>query len=128
MKVKDLIKLLEGLPQNSDITVWNGLVGDIMPIGDVIRTEVVRMSFDYYVSTCFLEEVVREGRDENDLYTENEIAELKKSHKKYHTYELNQYVSDDDIKSGRYDSKKVCILEPKLTGKKSFDRLGEISY
>lgn len=128
MKVKDLITLLEGLPKNAEITVWNGLVGDVMPIGKVVRTEMVRMSFDYYVSTCFLEDVIRNGRDKDVPYTEEEISELKASHKKYYTYELNQYVSDEDIKSGRYDAKKVCVLEPKLTGKRTCDRLGEISY
>lgn len=129
MKVKDLIYYLQQLPQNQEIMIWNGYVGDVMPINSsVVRTELVKLDFDEYLQRCFAEEVVREGRDKNINFSEEEISELRRSYKEHYSFELNQYVTDEDIKSGRYKCKKICVLQPKLTGKKMFDRLGEVSY
>lgn len=129
MKVKDLIQQLQQLPQNQEIMIWNGYVGDVMPINPlVVRTELVKLEFEEYVQRCFIEEVIHYGRDKNVVFTEEEISELRQSYKEHYSFEMNQYVTEEDIKSGRYRCKKICVLQPKPTGKKMFDRLGEVSY
>jgi hypothetical protein len=43
-------------------------------------------------------------------------------------WEMNGYVTEDDIKSKRWKRKKVYLISPKLRGERSMDRIGVVEY
>jgi hypothetical protein len=57
-----------------------------------------------------------------------EVAQLKKNYNKVHEWELNPYVTLEDVQEKRYSLKNIYILNAKPRGVKSFDRLGDIDY
>lgn len=43
-------------------------------------------------------------------------------------WELNEYVSEEDIANKRYKKKSVVFIQPKKRGVSTFDRSGTIEY
>lgn len=126
MRKNDLIKMLQELPGNPEVVVWNGYVGDWMHLGKPSVEPLVKTSFKYFCETVRMEECVRK-EDFSLQQTAEEIAELKKIHRK-HQYEINPYVSTSDIKQKRYVQKNVVMLQPTPRGITAYDRIGNISY
>lgn len=123
MKKNDIIKMLEAIPGNPEIMLWNGMVGDVQNIDPVlIKERLVK-----YEKEPYLRAVEHETRGDGEEWTE---AERKYWEKVWNAqgYEMNQFVYADDIKKGLYRAKQVYIMQAKLSGKKTFDRFGEISY
>lgn len=128
MRKNDLIKLLQDLPGNPEIKLWNGLVGDVVDIKqDITQVRLVKQSSDDYIERCRIEEC----RDRNDWrfqFTSDEIAGLSKNYKKHSEWELNEYVDSDRIKNKDYKQKIIYVIDAKIMNKKCYDRLGKISY
>jgi hypothetical protein len=59
-----------------------------------------------------------------------EVAELTKRHKsgKVNKWEMNPYVTLEDVEAKRYSLKKVLIHQAKVKGESTWDRMGSISY
>lgn len=123
MKVKQLKVLLANLPDNADIMLWNGLVDDVMPIDSVNETRVIKPTLDFYRKCCLMDK----GLSPNAIATDDQERKIKGSYNRL-TYEHNRFVPDQWLKEGTHKSKRVFVIDAKLTGKSIHDRLGSISY
>lgn len=128
MKKSKLIEMLNTIPGNPDIILWNGMVGDWMDIAPApVEGSLVKMSFESYVRHVEFEH----KRDRNDFdykLSAEQITELKKSYRQHYGWECNEFVTTEDVKSGRYKEKTVYYINAKKRGISTFDRLGDISY
>lgn len=128
MKKDKLIKLLEALPGNPDIVLWNGMVGDWMDVAPaLVEASLVKMSFEAYVRHVEFEH----KRDRNDFdfkLSPEQIEELKKSYRKHYQWECNEFVTAKDVKNGTYTKKRVWYINAKRRGVSTWDRLGDIEY
>lgn len=128
MKKSKLIEMLNALPGDPEIKLWNGMVGDWMDISPaLVPSDLVKETLDHWLEMCRLEECV-DRRDWTYQMPAEEIADLTKRYPKVHKWELNPYVTLDDVKKKHYNLKKIFILNAKIKGEKSYDRMGDISY
>ena len=124
MRKNQLIEILKNIKGNPEIMIWNGLVEDVQPIGkEVVECKLYKLSFECYKERVNLQRVYQDNLPE---LSDDELKLLYKKHKvgQYEAY--NYYPPDDNDKA--YDKKTVFVLEPKVTGKTHFDRLGTIAY
>ena len=147
MRKNDLIKMLQSIKGNPDIMLWNGLVGDVVPLDkNMIPVELYKDSLDY-IKKLYEFEYIRQlmqtlpsDMNEDEQYNiayimlhENKQL-LDKLHrsatKKYSTkkYEYRTSVNDEFLKSGKLKCKKVLVLQARKTGKTCWDRAGSIRY
>jgi hypothetical protein len=128
MKKSKLIAMLNALPGDPDIKLWNGMVGDWMEIDPtLVAQELVKQTLEHWLEMCRLQDC----RDRNDWDYQmpaEEVARLTKSYSKLHKWEMNPYITLEDVKAKRYSTKKVLIMQSKRKGVKTFDRFGDISY
>ena len=128
MKKNDLIKLLQGVPGNPEVVLWNGMVGDYMHIDpQLVEGDLVKQTFSDY-SKRIVNEEKRIRRDWEYELSPEEAEALKGSYRKYVKWEVNQYVTLEDIKEKRYTSKRVFYINAKSRGETMHDRLGNIHY
>lgn len=123
MRKNDLIKKLQAMSGNPEIMLWNGLVGDFVPIGNIGDADLVKQTKDNYMKIA----TWREQRDGVQPDTDR-LKELEQNYQKVCRYELNRFVTQEDIKSGHYKQKRIMYIDAKLTGKRSMDRQGVIDY
>lgn len=124
MRKNDLIKLLQEIKGNPEIYIWNGFVEDYQPINkDLVEVELHKLSFTGYKERVNIQ---RQSREKLPPLSDEEAKMLYKKHN-IGAWELFSYYPPD--KSDKwYNRKRVYLLEPKKTGKTTFDRLGDISY
>ncbi len=67
------------------------------------------------------------GLSPNAIATDDQERKIKGSYNRI-TYEHNRFVPDQWLKEGTHKSKRVFVIDAKLTGKSIHDRLGSISY
>ena len=119
--------MLQTLPGNPEMVLWNGYVSDYMHIDKLIDSNVVKYDYDYFLEQCRLEECVRLKNWEYQL-SEEEVADCKRAYRQNHEWDVNPYVTEEDVKEKRYKSKRVVYINAKLRGKTMGDRLGSVSY
>ena len=128
MKKSKLIEMLNALPGNPDIKLWNGMVGDWVEIDPLlVEQHLVKQTLEHWLEMCRLQDC----RDRNDWDYQmpaEEVAQLTNSYSKLHKWEMNPYITLEDVKAKRYSAKKVLIMQAKRKGVKTFDRLGDIEY
>jgi hypothetical protein len=127
MRKDKLIKMLQEIPGNPDILLWNGLVSDWTDIAKPVKTELFKMKKDYWLELCRLEEC-RDLKDWNHQLPEDYKNDLSKRYNKLHDWEFNSYVTDDDIKEKRYSVKTIYCLDAKPRGKTDYTRGGSCDY
>jgi hypothetical protein len=128
MKKSKLIEMLNRLEGDPEIKLWNGMVGDWMDIDrELVPSDLVKQTFAHWLEMCRVEEC-KDRRDWDYQMPAEEVARLKKDYNKVNTWELNPYVTLEDVQEKRYSLKNIYILNAKTKGVKSFDRLGEIDY
>lgn len=139
--------MLQSIKGNPDIMLWNGFVGDVVPLDkNMISVELYKDSLDY-IKKLYEFEYIRQlmqtlpsDMNEDEQYNiayimlhENKQL-LDKLHrsatKKYLTrkYEYRTSVNDEFLKSGKLKCKKVLVLQARKTGKTCWDRAGSIRY
>ena len=124
MRKNQLIEILKNIKGNPEIMIWNGIVEDVQPIGkEVVECRLFKLSFEGYKERVNLQRVYRENLPE---LLDDELKALYKKHKIGQYEAFNYYAPDDNDKA--YNKKTVFVLEPKVTGKTHFDRLGAITY
>lgn len=124
MRKNQLIEILKNIKGNPEIMIWNGLVEDVQPIAkEVVECKLYKLSFEGYKERVNLQRVYRENLPE---LLDDELKALYKKHKIGQYEAFNYYAPDDNDKA--YNKKTVFVLEPKVTGKTHFDRLGTITY
>ncbi len=129
MKKSKLIEMLNSIEGDPEIKLWNGYVGDYMDVGGLIQTDLVKMNLPYFMEMVRLEDCRDvEGDPKTHQLSSFDDEHSRACYKKYHNWEMNDYVTDEDIKAKRYKRKKIVILSAKLRGISTFDRIGGISY
>jgi hypothetical protein len=128
MKKSKLIEMLNRLEGDPEIKLWNGMVGDWMDIDrELVPSDLVKQSLEHWLEMCRVQEC-RERRDWDYQLPAEEVAALKKDYNRVNTWELNPFVTLEDVQEKRYKLKNIYILNAKTKGVKAFDRLGDIDY
>lgn len=128
MKKSKLIEMLNKLEGDPEIKLWNGMVGDWMDIDpELVPSDLVKQTLTHWLEMCRIEECI-DRKDWDYKMPPEEVAELTKNYNKVHKWELNPYVTLEDVKAKRYSLKNIFILNAKVKGEKAFDRLGNIDY
>ncbi len=126
MRKNDLIKQLQQLKGNPEVMLWNGIVGDFMPIAKIVESTLVKQTKEYYFEICRLEDCRDAGNWTLQL-SDEEKQELSKCYSSFQ-YEDNRYVTEEDIKLKRYKKKRIIAIDAKQTGKRYQDHRGHIDY
>lgn len=126
MRKNDLIKQLQELKGNPEVVLWNGHVGDYMHIGNLVESDLVKIEQKHWLDMCLLEDRI-DRKDWNYQMPAEEVQRLRKLYAEI-PYEIDEYVSEEQIKQKKYKRKAVVFLQPKPRGIKTFDRLGGIEY
>ena len=125
MKAADLKKLLEPIPDDQDILIWNGFVSDWQDIGKIQESSLHRQTFENYKRYWMLETGLKA-----DAEMSSEDLEICKEqyarYVKHWTFE--EFVTTEDVAEGKYEEKKIILIEPQARGISTFDRNGNIEY
>lgn len=128
MKKSDLIELLNSIPGNPEVKLWNGLVGDWVDIEKkVYPLELVKQTEQHYLERVRIDECIARKDWEYQL-PEDRLDKLKVSHKRNCKWEQNDFVTREDVAEKRYSVKTVYALQAKNKGVTTWDRAGNISY
>jgi hypothetical protein len=128
MKKSKLIELLTAIKGNPEVKLWNGFVGDWVDIdAKLVPVTLVRMTQEYWLEAIRMERCI-DLKDWKHQLPAEEVAELKKRYTSVCKWEENQFVTQEDIDSKRYATRKVQIMQAKVKGEKTWDRIGDISY
>jgi len=126
MKKNDLIKKLQQIEGNPEIVLWNGMVGDWMPIGNLSEAYLTKITKQYWLQSVNNERAIN-SKNWDYKIPEEDIPALEKQYRKFQ-WESNGFVSLNDIEKKRYKKKKVVYIDAKVRGITTFDRLGGIEY
>ena len=128
MKKSKLIEMLNRLEGDPEIKLWNGMVGDWMDIDrELVPSDLVKQTLEHWLEMCRIDDC-RDRRDWDYQLPAEEVVRLKKDYNRVNTWELNPFVTLEDVKEKRYKLKNIYILNAKTKGVKAFDRLGDIDY
>lgn len=128
MKKSKFIEMLNQTPGDVEIKFWNGFVGDWVDLQTkLIPVSLVKKTESYYLESVRQQRCIANKNWEYQLPIE-EIDRLKNLYKKVCVWEDNQFVTQEDIKEGRYAAKVVYMLQAKVKGVDTWDRAGNISY
>jgi RecA-family ATPase len=128
MRKNDLIKLLQELKGNPEVVLWNGYAGDYMHIDKkFIESDLCKPTLETAIMRYRHERCIDE-KDWNYQLTQDEIKDMTKCYRKNYEWEINRFVTTDDIKRKLYKSKKIVVINAKRSGKTTFDRLGQVEY
>lgn len=126
MKKNDLIKMLQEIEGNPEVVLWNGMVGDWMPVGKLSESYLTKITKQYWLQTVCNEEKIKK-KDWDYEIPQAELSLLEKQYRKFQ-WESSEFVTSEDIASNRYKMKTVIYIDAKTRGVKTFDRLGGIEY
>lgn len=126
MKKSKLIEMLNAIEGDPDIVLWSGMVGDWMDVGELVPSSLVKMTFQHYAEMVRLERCI-DMCDWTIQLTDDEINELKEIHRTMH-YEVNPYVTKEDVATKKYRAKRIVYISAKLRNIKGYDRIGDYSY
>lgn len=128
MKKSKLIEMLNAIDGNPEIKLWNGFVGDWVDIDTkLVPHTLVRMKQEYWLESCRIQDAVKR-KDWTYQMPAEKLAYLKKQYTTVCQWEDNQFVTQEDIDLKRYAARKVQIMQSKVKGVKTWDRIGDISY
>ena len=120
MKKNKLIELLQAIPGNPDVVLYNGLVQDWQGIEPPIQERIYRTNRETIARDVLLERV-RDGLAQfSDTIPQEEVKQIQRN--------LPWKLWNPYLKEEFYDSKPVIILEAKARGEKTWDRMGTIEY
>lgn len=128
MRKNDVIALLNKLEGNPEVVLWNGFVGDYQHFNKkLVKGYLVKQTLSHYIEMCRLEEC-QLRRDWDFRFTNDELDDLKRMYRKVCKWEVNEFVTQEDIDHKRYDVKRVIYIQPKVRNETYFDRMGVVSY
>lgn len=126
MHKNDLIKKLQELEGNPEVLLWNGYVGDWTDIGNLSPSSLVKIQKDCWLESCRIKRCI-ERKDWSYQIPTEEVTVLSKQYTKF-SWEIDEFISEEDITEKRYKKKNVVFIQPKPRGEVSFDRLGRVNY
>ena len=118
--------MLQQINGNPEIKLWNGFVGDWQDIDNkFVELDVFNRSFKSYVNMARMSGFAyrKEARELSD----EDVKNLRKGWNRKN-YEVNRFVTKEDVSSGDYKKKTFTIIQAKIKGVSTFDRLGDINY
>jgi hypothetical protein len=124
MRKNDLIKKLQAIEGNPEVVLWNGYVGDWMPLGEPDYLDLVKITKEFWFRSVENERI-RDGISHE--FSEKEKLQLSRQWSKFQ-WEMNPHVTQEDVKNNWYKKKTVVVLDAKPKGVKTFDRLGGLEY
>jgi hypothetical protein len=125
MKASILKKLLETIPDDQEVMVWNGFVGDWQDIDGLEQSTLHRQSFENYKRYWMFET----GLKPEDEITPEDLESCKQQYNKYADHwSFEEFVTPDDVSAGKYQSKEIMLINPQPRGISTFDRNGDIEY
>lgn len=129
MKKNKLIQILQNMKGNPDIKVWNGYAGDWQDF-DLVEQELVKES-EEFIRWWIEAEWKQENK--NSIIPEDvqkELDEIITRRVKEREWDFpNHYVSEENMERwyGK-NRKRIFLINAKLRGKSTFDRMGDINY
>ena len=119
MRKSQLIKMLQDIPGDPEVVLWNGFVSDWMPLEAPTIGKLVKMKADTWESFVKLERI-QAGQP-------SEITEAdKRRYRDNIRWECpNEYTANQH---SMYKQKKVIWIVPKTKGVTTWDRAGTVSY
>lgn len=129
MKKNKLIQILQNMKGNADIKVWNGYAGDWQDF-DLVEQELVKES-EEFIRWWIEAEWKQENK--NSIIPEDvqkELDEIITRRVKEREWDFpNHYVSEENMERwyGK-NRKRIFLINAKLRGKSTFDRMGDINY
>jgi hypothetical protein len=129
VKKNDLIALLQKLPGNPEMKLWNGFVEDWMDISGLVEGDLVKYDFNEWVKLCRFEQAhnAKDWSLVDTPPTEEETARYKQWYRTL-PWECGSFVTVADIKSKRYRAKRVVYINAKRRGLTQWDRWGDMKY
>ena len=131
MRKNQLIELLQEIKGNPEVMVWNGLVDDYMPLGNVNTNTLYKQSVKFIYRTLVYNYQERNNSfDSPPENTKKKLREEAIALFKKETYELpNMFLDQDQFVDWYGNNKKTIIsLNPKPTGKVSEGRSCNLTY
>lgn len=131
MRKNQLIALLQEIKGNPEVMVWNGLVDDYMPLGNVNTNTLYKQSVEFIYRTLVYNYQERNNSfDSPPENTQKKLREKAIALFKKETYELpNMFLDQDQFVDWYGNNKKTIIsLNPKPTGKVSVGRSCNLTY
>jgi hypothetical protein len=129
LKKSKLIEILNKIPGNPEIKLWNGLTNDWMDIEpELVPTRLVKMTNNFYLET---QRLALASRDPNYQMPAEQLAVLTKRYEQSHEnkWEVNGFITREDVKEGRYAAKTVYVINAQLRDRSTtYDRYVSISY
>lgn len=119
MRKNDLIKLLNALPGNPEVVLWNGFVDDFHHINrEIVEVTLVKHSKDFLRWRCRRPDAPELSEEECD-----------KAFKEQEWDFPNRFASAEQFSDwyGKH-RKRVYALNGNLRGKSCWDRQGTMSY
>ena len=126
MKKNDLIKKLQQIEGNPEIVLWNGMVGDWMPIGNLSEAYLTKITKQYWLESVSRDHAIN-NRNWDYKIPEEDTPTLEKQYRKFQ-WESNDFVTSEDIKKKRYKKKRIIYIDAKVRGVTTFDRIGSLKY
>jgi hypothetical protein len=124
MRKNDLINLLSGIQGNPEVMLWNGLVGDVVPIKkEVANVSLMKEKLDKYINGYRYELKI----DTNNVNAELDQDELNRIKRQYNKIKY-EYLENIGLDYTRYKKKNIVVLQAEEKGETYFDRLGSVKY
>ena len=120
MRKNELIKQLQAIEGNPEVMLWNGLVGDFVPIRNVGKEKLTKWGKETWMLYVKREDVLYKRQPVSDEDLEKMYSEI--------GYEYNRYVEQEDIEKGLYKQKTIAFIQPKVVGKPSISFRDSIYY
>ena len=117
MRKNDLIKLLSEIDGNPEIVLWNGYAQDFMKVDRLVESDLVKMTKSHFLEMLRLEKCV-DVKDWSAQLTDDEINHGLECYRKNYEWEVNEYVTTDDIQNKRYQRKRVVYVDAKTAWEK----------
>jgi len=130
MRKSELIKQLEAIKGNPEIHIWNGVVGDFMPIEKIGLSLLVKESEEHFLRSLKNEWCIENRTWDVPTSILEKIKNIAKAHHKKETWQIpNEFVYEEDLDDwyGRHQ-KTIIYLNPKVLGRTYEDRAGKIKY
>lgn len=112
MKRSKLVEFLNSLDGNPDILLWNSHTNDYADIADDFDVrQLVKISLDAYIQ--YVEDSRKNESKQKDFkLSEDEIKYLTKLYNEQQDWEINPWVTDDEVANEIYTTKQVLLLKP----------------
>lgn len=127
MKKSKLLALLNSIDGDPDILLWNGFVNDWQDIDTTpVFDTLSKPTFNHIKRMVEIERAL-ERNDHTYKLPDDDIAALKSKYPVQCNWEINDYVSDAQVKDKHYKRKTVVFLNAKSRNTSILDRVN-LSY